>query len=135
MALFEWKGEFSVSVKKFDDHHRKLVGLINELHDSMLAGKQQSVIGKTLNSLADYTKYHFAEEEKLMVAYRYPGLVEHRAQHDAFVGKVKDCIEKYESGRLAISLEVMNFLRDWLKGHILTTDKKYTAFFAEKNVA
>ncbi len=135
MALFSWKDEFSVSVKKFDDHHKKLIGLINELHDSMLTGKQQAVIGKILNSLADYTKYHFAEEEKLMVAYGYPGLVEHRAQHEAFVGKVADCIEKYESGRLAISLEVMNFLRDWLKGHILTTDKKYTAFFAANKVA
>lgn len=135
MALFEWKGEFSVSVPKFDDHHKKLINLINELHEAMLKGKQQGVIGKILNSLADYTKYHFAEEEKLMVAYKYPGLVEHRAQHDAFVDKVRDCITKYETGKLAISLEVMNFLRDWLKGHILQTDKKYTAFFAEKKVA
>ncbi|CAG1000592.1 Bacteriohemerythrin [Methylophilaceae bacterium] len=135
MALFEWKSEFSVSVTKFDDHHKKLINLINELHEAMLKGKQHSVIGKILNALADYTKYHFAEEEKLMVAYKYPGLVEHRAQHDAFVEKVADCIKKYEEGKLAISLEVMNFLRDWLKGHILSTDKKYTAFFAANKVA
>lgn len=135
MALFNWKDEYSVKVTKFDDHHKKLVNLINDLHDAMLKGQQQTVIGSTLKALADYTKYHFGEEEKLMVAYNYPGLGEHRAQHDAFVEKVRDSIAKYEAGKLALSIEVMNFLRDWLKGHILQTDKKYTEFFNARKVA
>lgn len=135
MALFNWKDEFSVKVTKFDEHHKKLIGLINELHEAMLKGQQQAVIGKTLKSLADYTKYHFGEEEKMMTGYGYPGLQEHKAQHDAFVEKVRHSIAQYEAGKLALSIEVMNFLRDWLKGHIMQTDKKYTAFFSSKKVA
>lgn len=135
MALFTWKDEYSVKVVKFDEHHKELVSLMNDLHDAMLKGKQQAIIGSTLKALADYTKYHFSEEEKLMVAYAYPGLAEHKAQHDAFVEKVRDSIAKFEAGKLALSIEVMNFLRDWLKGHILQTDKKYTEFFNSKKVA
>lgn len=135
MALFSWKDEFSVKVKKFDEHHKRLIDHINELHGAMLKGQQQAVIGKTLKALADYTKYHFGEEEKLMTGFGYPGLAEHKAQHDAFVEKVRESIVKYEAGKLALSIDVMNFLRDWLKGHILQTDKKYSEFFNAKKVA
>lgn len=135
MALINWKNEFSVSVKSFDDHHKRLIALINELHEAMLAGKHQSVIGRILGELSSYTKYHFGEEEKQMLAHKFPGYAEHKDQHDKFVKKVTDCIRDYNSGKLTITLDIMNFLRDWLKSHILGTDKKYSEFFALKKVA
>ena len=135
MALFNWKEEYSVSVRKFDDHHKKLISLINELHEGMLTGKHKDIVGNTISELLKYTKYHFGEEEKLMAVNRYPGLAEHKAQHEAFTKKVLEFIAKYEAGKATVTLDVVNFLREWLKGHILQTDKKYTAFFAANKVA
>ena len=35
---------------------------------------------------------------------------------------------------MILTLEVMNFLKDWLTGHILGVDKKYAPFFAAKGL-
>lgn len=97
MALFKWNDDLSVKVASFDTHHKRLIDLINELHDSMLVGKHQTVIGKNLKELLDYTRYHFENEERLMLAHKYADYGQHKLQHDNFVAKVRECISKYES--------------------------------------
>jgi hemerythrin len=36
---------------------------------------------------------------------------------------------KFEAGQTALSIEVLNFLKDWVGNHIQGTDKKYGPFF------
>jgi hemerythrin len=50
------------------------------------------------------------------------------------VKKVTEFRSGLESGKLSLSLEVMNFLSDWLKNHIKVVDKKYASFFNEKGL-
>ncbi|MCC6132451.1 MAG: hemerythrin, partial [Acidobacteria bacterium] len=57
MSLITWSDELSVGVSAFDNQHKRLVALINELHDAMSAGKGSKVLGKILSELADYTVY------------------------------------------------------------------------------
>ena len=47
------------------------------------------------------------------------------------VGKFK---EDFEKGQILLSVSVLFFLRDWLKGHIQGSDKKYGPFFNEKGL-
>ena len=37
-------------------------------------------------------------------------------------------------GKIGLSIKIMHFLRDWLKGHILGTDQKYSDFLVSKGV-
>jgi hemerythrin len=64
-----------------DNQHTVLFGLLNDLHAAMMKGQAQNLTGPLLGKLVDYTRTHFAEEEKLMTAAKYPGLNKHKNQH------------------------------------------------------
>jgi hemerythrin len=129
MAVFTWSDQFSVGVKEFDDHHKQLVSLINQLHDAMSQGQGQNQLAVILKKLIDYTRFHFAAEEKLMTQYKYPAGSEQRLQHDALTKQVLKLQAEFASGKIGMSIAVIEFLKDWLTNHILKTDKAYRAFF------
>ncbi|HEX8947628.1 MAG TPA: bacteriohemerythrin [Dissulfurispiraceae bacterium] len=134
MALMTWDGKFSVNIKEIDDQHKKLFDLVNNLHDAMKAGKGKEAVGKVLNELISYTVYHFGTEEKLFQQYGYPEQTKHKKEHEDLTKKATDLKGKFDKGDIAITIEVMNFLRDWLNTHILRTDKAYSAFLNGKGL-
>jgi len=129
MPIMEWTTDLSVSVSEIDEQHKKLIALINKLHDAMRAGQGKQALEGTLQELAAYTVYHFQTEEKYMEQFKYPRLPSHKAEHAAFVKKVTDFQKEFAENRLGLSLELMNFLKDWVNNHIKETDKQYSAAF------
>src|SRR5208337_4187962 len=83
MALMAWSDKFSVNVAQFDEQHKKLVGMLNDLHDAMKQGKGSDVTGNVLSGLVQYVVTHFAAEEKLMKEHAYPEYLKHKMEHDA----------------------------------------------------
>lgn len=134
MPLFQWNDSFSVGVKEADEQHKMLIATLNELHEAMMNREAKEVLGGILKGMADYVGVHFSFEEDLMKKHGFPGLAEHKKTHQAFVEKVGEFMEKFEKGSLMLSMEVMNFLKDWLKDHIKGTDQKYSEFFKQKGV-
>lgn len=43
MPLITWSDTLSVKVQQFDDHHKKLIELINQLFNAMMGGKGKDV--------------------------------------------------------------------------------------------
>ncbi len=129
MALITWNEGLSVNIKKIDDEHKVLIELINELHDAMMKGKSKEILESIISQLIEYTKKHFATEETYFEKYNYPDADSHIIQHEKFVEKVKDFQEKHNSGSAFLSIEIMEFLKNWLTNHIIGTDKKYSDFF------
>lgn len=111
-----------------DRQHQELFRLVNELHDGLLAGRKQELLGPTLARLGRYTVDHFATEEKLMAATGYPGYLAHKAKHDALAKKATEIIQGYNSGKLVLTLTLSQFLADWVRGHILAEDLAMVAF-------
>ena len=134
MALINWNDSLSVKVEEIDQQHKKLIAMINELNDAMRAGKGKDVLGKIVDSLISYTATHFKTEEKYFAQFGYPDTDNHKQEHVAFVKKVTDFKDGFEKKKLSLTIEVMDFLSDWLKNHIMGTDKKYTQFFNEKGL-
>jgi len=134
MALVDWKEVYVVHIDQVDTQHQKLVSLINELHDSMKLGKAKEVLSKILNDLVDYTLYHFATEEKLFDTYDYPDSGMHKQQHKELVEQVAALQKKHEAGEKVLTIDVMNFLRDWLHDHIVGSDKKFGPYLNSKGV-
>jgi hemerythrin len=134
MALITWNETLEVNIKKIDDQHKRLIELINILHDSMKAGKGNELIGPILSDLLSYTAFHFATEEKLFQEYAYPEFLRHKKEHDDLANKVKAFGNDFRSGKISVTIDVMHFLRDWLRSHILGSDKKYGPFLNNKGV-
>ncbi len=126
MGFFTWQNKFAVDIESIDNDHKKLVELIDELYTAMSQGKAKDIIQGVVKDLADYTRVHFRREEFYMTSTNYSEKDSHKQAHGAFIKKVEEYQLKLSEGKDNISIEVVSFLRDWLTGHILNTDKKLT---------
>ena len=135
MDLVTWEDSFSVEVAEIDDQHKKLIESINKLHAAMKEGAAKEVLSEILNEMAEYTVFHFETEEKYFDEFHYLGALAHKAEHKEFVEKVVDFKKKFDDGSLSISIEVMNFLVDWLKTHITGSDHDYVECFREHGLS
>ncbi|MFN3412094.1 MAG: bacteriohemerythrin [Exilispira sp.] len=134
MALVEWKEDYSVSVSIFDDQHKKLFEIINNLHEAMKKGASNVVIPGILDELYNYTQKHFTNEEELFTKYNYPEIEYQKNAHMTFLNKISEFKNDFESGKLGLSIEIISFLNDWLINHIKGADKKYGKFFNDLGI-
>lgn len=134
MALLEWSQEYSVNVRQMDEQHKNLVGMINELDESISNGTVNEAVKPVLDELLDYTAYHFISEEKLLEMYGYPRLRQQKQEHEALTWRVLDLRSRYEAGEGVGPMEVLDFLTEWLKNHLIASDKDYGAYLNSKGV-
>lgn len=129
--FFPWSDDLSVGVPRMDDQHRVLLRLINRVADLGASGASGAAIRNILNQLVEYTRFHFADEEKLMGSWGYPELEAHHKTHEAFVAEVVGLLERTGSGELIDATSLLRVLKEWLVRHIQGTDKKYGAHFEQ----
>ena len=129
-----WSDEYSVGVTEFDNEHKVLIKMLNDLHEAMQVGKGKAVMTTILDDMIKYVGTHFANEEKHMVELNYPDYEEHKKQHREFVKKTLEFQEKFNDGKLGLSVEVMFFLKDWTLSHIKGSDQSYGPFFNSKGM-
>jgi len=134
MALFVWDEKFMTGIAAIDNQHKKLVGFVNELHDAMKKRQAKDIIEKLLDELVKYTEYHFSTEEKAFAAYGYEGRQEHAKKHDEFIGKVNALVVRHRKSEIALSIDILDFLVEWVKNHILIEDMKYVPALKDKKI-
>ena len=131
--LINWSRSYSVGVSQMDSEHQRLIDIINNLYTAMRSGRSKDAIGTILDELVDYTKTHFAHEERLMQESGFTGIDEQKRAHEALISQVLEIQGKYRSGT-ALGQEVMNFLKEWLKNHIQGMDKRYGPVMNKKGI-
>lgn len=129
MGIITWNDNLSVKVLAIDQQHKKLIDMMNELSDAMKSGKGRDILSKIISGLILYTGTHFKTEEKYFDQFDYPEAEIHKKEHEAFVLKVLEFKKGFEKGDLNLTVEIMDFLSDWLQNHIKGSDKKYSQFF------
>jgi hemerythrin len=133
-VLFTWEDSFSVNIGVIDMQHKKLMSMLNELHQAMMEGSGKEKLGTILSNLVGYARGHFTTEERLMRTHAYPDFLAHKSEHDHLTEKVMDLQSGFRSNEVGLTLEVMIFLKDWLRNHILGSDQKYSPFLNAKGV-
>jgi hemerythrin len=129
MPLITWNDTLSVGVRALDDDHKRMVHIVNELHDGIMLGRAKEVLTGALDGLVAHTETHFAREEQLFDQTGYRGRTAHKKEHRKLSKSVKELQGLYSSGATrSLSLETMNFLHAWVVDHI-HEDKKYGPHF------
>lgn len=134
MAFIDWKYSFSVNVEKIDQQHKMLIEMINNLHEAMKQGKGKVILGDIINGLICYTDTHFKTEEVYFEQYLYPQATIHKAEHDEFVKAVSSFKSDFDKGKVILSNDILQFLKNWLQNHIIGSDKHYTKFLNDKGI-
>ena len=120
-----WKPAYSVGIESIDNEHKKLLSLINTLQTAAHYRTGEEFEKKALNELVDYTLYHFKREEEMMEQHDFPGLAEHKREHDAMVAKVESFVAEYSDRGIDVLEDISTYLKNWLIKHINGTDKQY----------
>lgn len=133
-VFIRWNDTYSIGVRSMDDQHKRLVELINQLHNAMCHGLDKSAIGAVLTELVNYTVQHFADEERLFEGHGYPESASHKKLHHALVSKVGALKGDFDAGRPVNTDDMMTFLKQWLIVHIKKHDRKYAKHLNAKGV-
>lgn len=129
-----WLDEYSVGIEAFDNDHKRLLSLINNLRAAVECQTGETFERSALQAVLDYTRTHFEREEQLMIEHHYPDFVTHKAEHDRMVDYIDRFLSRYEDEGNRVLAEVADYLTGWLLKHINYSDHKYSRFFIAKGV-
>ena len=126
-----WDESLSVEVDEIDEDHRKLVDLFNILSHSVAEGDTAEYVEAVLEELISCTVWHFRHEERLMLLYKYKDFEQHKTEHSDLIDGVKELQKKFHNQGKLLFNEDIEFLEDWLTGHILGHDMRLGFYLEE----
>ncbi|MFC1692578.1 bacteriohemerythrin [Candidatus Latescibacterota bacterium] len=134
MTFIKWDDTLSIKINEIDNQHKSIFELANNLHINLKSGRGNIIIKRILKSLYEYAETHFNTEEKWMEKYNYPDFEKHKQEHKTFFSEIYNFERKYEEGAPLLARNILLYLSDWFRKHIVENDKKFGKFLEEKNI-
>ncbi|MBI5108217.1 MAG: bacteriohemerythrin [Rhodocyclales bacterium] len=127
MEAFHWNSNFLTGLTEVDEQHFRLVDLINRFGNLVMRqeGALPDELEQVFAELADYARYHFSEEESLMVATHVDErhVAQHTHAHQSFLDEVTQLHKGLAPGNSGAARSLLQFLTHWLAYHILGSDQ------------
>ena len=119
-----------VGIPQVDREHQRLFDIVDEVEAALALPPVEATPALThaVRELIDYTRTHFASEERLMQTAGYPALNEHLQLHRDLLAQVQDMELRLAVGDDAAALDLSRFLGNWLRTHIQTADRAFGHF-------
>ncbi len=122
MKNIEWDDSLLIGNELIDIQHKRLIGLIGAIPEEKSPGDELA-----LEEAIVYAETHFADEEELLELIGYPAASEHTHMHEKMTAILESYKRDYDEGRSDLSA-FKQLMYDWIKGHIMTEDKKICVF-------
>jgi hemerythrin len=124
----KWQAAYSVHNELLDAQHQGLFAVIEELGLGLTSGGDADVVAAALAKLTRYADQHFEMEEAMMAQADFPGVEDHRQEHQRLVQALRDFVARFDAEDPTVRDELYFFLiSDWLASHILGHDHAYVA--------
>jgi hemerythrin-like metal-binding protein len=118
MALLEKSAALTVAYEAIDKDHDEFIDLLNALDNATNAD-----FPVLFQQLYEHTEQHFERENQLMTQSAYPGIADHKAEHQRVLGEFKQFKSRVDKGLVVFG---RSFVRDrlpqWLALHVTTMD-------------
>ena len=120
-----WTPNLSVGVPQIDEQHKVWFEKAEKLFEAGQKRQAAGYIGELLGFLDDYTRQHFADEEKYMLSINYPEYAAQKQAHTAFIAELEKSSGSLSPRRqLLVIMNANKLVIDWLTKHISNMDKK-----------
>ena len=137
MSTLKWTAALAVGDDEIDQQHQHLLRRVNALLAAIDRGVDPKDLKTMVDFLEDYAVLHFSLEEFRMREAKYDDLAQHRTHHEAFIGDLLDFKDRLAraSGNAALADELAEHLVNWVKRHVMGSDREMGAFLAKHNAA
>jgi hemerythrin len=129
--IVTWQNSYSMGIKLIDEQHKGLLEIVNDLysHAAKNDAEEHAYFKDVIAKAVNYTKVHFATEEKIMIATKFPEYNEHKKAHEDFILNIVKTAKDFDSGKRMVLVNFTNYLKDWILSHIAIIDVKYSEYF------
>lgn len=131
-SMFLWKDEFSVKIHLINDQHKRLFEIGKTVCNSFKKTNGQDsffYIIDQVGALIEYAKYHFDQEEKLMMQYQHLDIVSHIEEHRDFINNLDDLNNHIINAEQETTLtELFESIMLCKFKHIINTDLKFSYY-------
>ncbi len=132
--LIRFTDAYDTGVEFSNEEHIKIFDYINAAHAAVKDGKTAADLKAVLEEMAEFVVKHFAHEEKEMIQYNYKDYNSHKKIHTELLNTVTGILGQIDAGEEVDLIEVLKFLRHWLKNHIQVIDMEYGPFMNENGI-
>ena len=121
--LIIWTDVNDTGISIIDQQHRGIISAVNSLYFFMRHKQEKEMLASVIATIEQYTKIHFATEEKLLKAAEYPDFDAHKKLHDGLTRR--SILVGNECKRNNDAYGYLMFLKDWWIDHINRHDRHY----------
>lgn len=130
--MVEITRSFEIEVEMIDSDHRRLVDIVNEITQAIDDNRPEEC-ARLVPDFVEFSKQHFAREEKLLTKYDYPQAEKHHQHHAGLDDKMSTMLNL--AGRVVESPQARDALRKelffFLMDDIINEDMDFKSFLVD----
>lgn len=117
MTIIEKAATPIVGYEPIDNDHDEFISLLNKLETA------DNATFPALFQLYEQTEQHFDRENQLMQQFSFPGVTDHKGEHQRVLGEFKQFKSRVDKGLIAFGRSfVKDRLPQWFGLHVTTMD-------------
>lgn len=128
----EWQEAYGSGHPTFDEEHRKLFELGNEMLDASInAGSEPEAFRLSFDRLVSFIEGHFRDEERELEEIGYADLGSHKMLHLALLRRAKQLRSEFDGGQVSLGVLVDFMANSVIARHMFKEDRKYYHLFVK----
>jgi hemerythrin len=134
LGHFAWQSEYETGIAQIDVEHKGIFALGGKIYEALFYPDAQSDPAALFPRMVELVSAHYASEESLMSAQRYPAAETHKKQHKLILQTLKAFAAGFKVRRTTSKKEAGIFIKDWVMTHILTEDRKLGTYLSRRGI-